>query len=153
MKPYSQDLRERIVKAVDEGFSRSEIVNPFCSAPSFFGGYPGIGFGARLPVSRRSLRYRLIVASDTPKSLTISLREKPSSTAFTIRSLKSWEYGFISHLIFSMLTQPLPDEDAPSSFMDGIKTPSNRCKEKYLAIFKYSGMDAYLGVERPFRNP
>ena len=26
MKPYSQDLRERVVKAVDEGFSRSEIV-------------------------------------------------------------------------------------------------------------------------------
>src|SRR2546429_9755180 len=88
-----------------------------------------MGFGARLPVSRRSLRYRLIVASDTPKSLTISLREKPSSTAFTTRSLKSWEYGFISHLIFSMLKQPLPDEVAPSSFMDGIKTPSNRCRE------------------------
>jgi len=29
MKPYSQDLRERVVKAVDEGFSRSEIVKLF----------------------------------------------------------------------------------------------------------------------------
>src|SRR5256885_11219694 len=89
-----------------------------------------MGFGARLPVSRRSLRYRLIVASDTPKSLTISLREKSSSTAFTTRSRKSWEYGFISHLIFSILKQPLPDEDAPSSFMDGIKTPTNRCRHR-----------------------
>src|SRR5947209_19458183 len=87
-----------------------------------------MGFDARLPVSRRSLRYRLIVASDTPKSLTISEREKPSSTAFTTRSRKSWEYGFISHLIFSMLQHPLPHEDAPPSFMDGIKTPTNRCR-------------------------
>src|SRR2546425_946432 len=153
MKPYSQDLRERIVKAVDEGFSRSEIVKLF---------------GVSEATIKRYLRLRRETGSLAPKpipgyppkklgalqkGLTISLREKPSSTAFTIRSLKSWEYGFISHLIFSMLTQPLPDEDAPSSFMDGIKTPSNRCKEKYLAIFKYSGMDAYLGVERPFRNP
>src|SRR5438309_647530 len=92
-----------------------------------------MGFGARLPVSRRSLRYRLIVASDTPRSLTISEREKPSSTAFTTRSRKSWEYGFISHLIFSMLQHPLPHEDAPPSFMDGIKTPSNRCKRKILS--------------------
>lgn len=29
MKPYSQDLRERVVKAVDEGLSRSEIVHLF----------------------------------------------------------------------------------------------------------------------------
>src|SRR6476469_4055333 len=29
MKPYSQDLRERVVKAVDEGLSRSEIVKLF----------------------------------------------------------------------------------------------------------------------------
>ena len=29
MKPYSQDLRERVVKAVDEGHSRREIVNLF----------------------------------------------------------------------------------------------------------------------------
>jgi transposase len=29
MKPYSQDLRERVVKAVDEGHSRSEVVKLF----------------------------------------------------------------------------------------------------------------------------
>jgi transposase len=29
MKPYSQDLRERVVKAVDEGLSRGEIVKLF----------------------------------------------------------------------------------------------------------------------------
>ncbi|HEX3641382.1 MAG TPA: helix-turn-helix domain-containing protein [Ktedonobacteraceae bacterium] len=29
MKPYSQDLRERVVKAVDEGLSRREIVKLF----------------------------------------------------------------------------------------------------------------------------
>src|SRR5215467_1655691 len=29
MKPYSQDLRERVVKAVDKGLSRSEIVKLF----------------------------------------------------------------------------------------------------------------------------
>src|ERR1700676_3780264 len=29
MKPYSQDLRERVVKAVDEGIARSEIVHLF----------------------------------------------------------------------------------------------------------------------------
>src|ERR1700724_1536134 len=105
-----------------------------------------MGFGARFPVSRRSLRYRLIVASDTPKSLTISLREKPSSTAFTTRSLKSWEYGFISHLIFSILKQPLPDEDAPSSFMDGIKTPTSRCKIPVSFIFSKNALSpCYFG--------
>ena len=69
--------------------------NLSCSIPVFLGGHPGIVFGAMLPVSRRSLRYRLIDASDTPKSLITSLLDIPWSTAVTTRSRKSSEYAFI----------------------------------------------------------
>lgn len=34
MKPYSQDLRERVVKAVDQGLSRAEIVKLFGVSPA-----------------------------------------------------------------------------------------------------------------------
>ncbi len=46
---------------------------PACKGATFFGGRPRIGLGATSPVSRRCLRYRLIVASETLNSFTTAL--------------------------------------------------------------------------------
>jgi transposase len=54
MKPYSQDLRERVVKAVDEGLSRSEIVHLF---------------GVSEATIKRYLKLRCETGSLAPKSI------------------------------------------------------------------------------------
>jgi transposase len=54
MKPYSQDLRERVVKAVDEGLSRSEIVHLF---------------GVSEATIKRYLKLRRETGSLAPKSI------------------------------------------------------------------------------------
>lgn len=53
------------------------VVTPFGVLQPFSGDILELVLLPRLPVSRRSFRYRLIVASDIPKMRTISLRERP----------------------------------------------------------------------------
>ena len=55
---------------------------------------PGIGFGARLPVSRCCFNHRLIVGTDTRNVPATSDRAVPLVTAATTRSRKSSEYAF-----------------------------------------------------------
>ncbi len=74
--------------------------SPACKGANFLGGRPGIGLGATSPVSCRCLRYRLIVASETPNSFTISVRGEPWSTARSTFARKSSEYAFMSLLPF-----------------------------------------------------
>ena len=54
-----------------------------------------MALGLRFPVSRRCFTYRLIVAGETAKVLTMSARVMPVSTARNTRSLRSCEYGFM----------------------------------------------------------
>ena len=56
---------------------------------------PGEGLGATSPVSRLRLAKRPMVATETPKRRTISLRGVPRSTAASTRNLRSFEYAFI----------------------------------------------------------
>lgn len=54
-----------------------------------------MALGLRFPVSRRCFTYRLIVAGETAKVLTMSARGMPVSTVRNTRSLRSCEYGFM----------------------------------------------------------
>ena len=56
---------------------------------------PGIGFGARLPVSRCCFNHRLIVGSDTRNVVATADLAVPVATAATTRSRKSSEYAFM----------------------------------------------------------
>ena len=50
------------------------------------------GVSSTSPVSRRRFNYHLVVASDTPKTSTISLRGMLRSAAESTLSLKSFEH-------------------------------------------------------------
>jgi hypothetical protein len=56
---------------------------------------PGIGFGARLPVSRFKRSHRVIVGTDTTNRAATSSRGVPIATARTTRSRRSSEYAFM----------------------------------------------------------
>jgi hypothetical protein len=67
-----------------------------------------MALGLRVPVSRRCLRYRLIVAGETAKVLTMSARGMPVSTARSTRSLRSCEYGFMLFCFPALLSLHTP---------------------------------------------
>ncbi len=64
------------------------------------GGLPGRGPVSTSLVSCRRFSQRLIVASDTSKTSTTSLRGMPRSTAKSTLSLKSFEYAFMSQALY-----------------------------------------------------
>jgi hypothetical protein len=87
--------QEQWASSVASACAASRAGNASSNASRLRAGGPGIGFGARSPVSRRCFSQRFIVANDTANVCTASARFIPPSTAATTRSRKSSEYGFI----------------------------------------------------------
>ena len=69
-------------------------------AAPFMEGLPGRGPVSTSPVSPRRFSQRLIVASDTPKTSTTSLRGMPRSMADRTLRLKYFEYAFMSQALY-----------------------------------------------------
>ena len=68
---------------------------PARNAAPFFAGRPGIAFGKTSPVSRRALRYRLMVGTETAKVSATSAWLAPASMARSTRCRRSCEYAFM----------------------------------------------------------
>jgi hypothetical protein len=76
---------------VTSGYRSSCSLRPACNAAPFLAGRPGIAFGKTWPVSRRALRYRLMVGTETANVFAISAWLVPASTARSTRCRRSCE--------------------------------------------------------------
>jgi hypothetical protein len=89
--PDVSSYQARVSSSVASGCAASRAGNAAAKGAVLIGGGPWRGRGATAPVWRRSCRYRVSVARETPKTRATSLRGIPPSTAATTRSRRSSE--------------------------------------------------------------
>jgi hypothetical protein len=93
--PLRSCHQEQCSPSVASACSTNRAGNASSRAARLMAGGPGIGVGARSPVSRRRFTHRLIVGSETSKTTAASRRDISPSTARTTRQRRASEYGFM----------------------------------------------------------
>lgn len=93
--PWACSHQVQCCSSVASGWAASWGSSPATSPARFGPGGPGRADAARLPVSRRRRRQRVIVGADTPNSRATSACRSPPSAASSTRMRRSFEYAFI----------------------------------------------------------